>query len=78
VKLRDAKGGSHGQKVKGIQTSSTIPKHTAVFGNTVILNIGGQSPDWVIEAAKSREGLRKLYELFVRGIGEYEEDGDGN
>jgi hypothetical protein len=43
-----------------------FPANTVLQDNTVLINAGGPSPDWVLELARTRAGLKLLGRILGR------------
>jgi hypothetical protein len=50
-----------------IQVSEGVPENTVIMGRTVMLNVGGASPQWVLDLAEDNptELVRQIYQRIV-------------
>jgi hypothetical protein len=52
-----------------IAPSPSMPPHTLVLGGVISVNVGGQTPAWVLELIKTEAG-RLVFLGWVRGLPE--------
>jgi len=42
-----------------------FPRNTALFGSVIMINVGGPSPDWVLQLVKTESGERLLRKILA-------------
>jgi hypothetical protein len=42
-----------------------FPENTFLWGNVIVVNVGGQSPDWVVGLLRTRSGERLLRRILA-------------